>query len=133
MAHTIAPEKTRATLYIVLIFLCGALAGVAGTNLWVHGWLWGSSASADAPSYPTSTQNRVERFTRELSLNPDQAKQLNQILDETHSTFLQIETQSEVVRKKGRDRIREILTPEQKTKYEQLLAHIDASRKRQHK
>lgn len=129
MAHSMPTERKRATLYIVLIFLCGALAGTAATNVWINGWPWNASAKADAPPY--STQHRVDKFTRELSLTPEQAKQLNQILDETHSMYRELEEQQEAIRLKGRARIREILTPEQKPKYEQLLAKIEANRKRQ--
>lgn len=127
MAHTVPAERKRATLYIVLIFVCGALTGIAATNVWINGWPWHASANADA-SY--STQHRVEKFTRELSLTPEQAKQLNQILDETHNAYRELEKQQEAIRQNGRARIREILTAEQKPKYEQLLAKIEANRRR---
>lgn len=131
MAHSMPPERKRAAIYIVLIFLCGALTGVAATNVWINGWPWGTSASAD--SFPHSTQHTVQKFTRELSLTPEQAKQLNQILDETHGMYRALEDQQEAIREKGRTRIREILTEEQRPKYEQLLAKIVARRNRQHR
>jgi Spy/CpxP family protein refolding chaperone len=131
MSDVTPPERKRAKLYVALIFFCGAFAGVAGTNAWVNWWPRSASASADTPY---STQHRVERFTRELSLTPDQAKQLNQILDETHSKYRQLEDEQEQIRQQGRSRIRTILTEEQKPKYEQLLANIEATRRHtQHK
>lgn len=120
------PQRKRAAIYILLIFLCGALAGVAATNLW-RNWGPGSvSARADQPYTP---QNVVERFTRDLSLSPDQARQLNQILDETHKAYREHEAQMDAVRQQGRGRIREILNDDQKAKYEQILAQIDQRRK----
>lgn len=119
------PERSRATFYIVLIFLCGALAGIVGTTLWLR-------ANAFADSNPKhSTRHTVKRFTQELNLTPAQAKQLNEILDDTHAAYHQLEAQEEEIRQKGRARIREMLTPEQKPKYEQILARIEARRKRE--
>ena len=130
MGQMVAPDRKRAVFYVVLIFLCGALTGAVAGNVW-HNWgPWGTSAQADQPY---STQHTVERFTRELSLNPGQARDLNQILDETHANYRQLEDQQEMIRQEGRTRIREILTPEQKPKYEQLLARVEARRKSKHK
>ncbi len=130
MAPFIVPERKRATIYIVLIFLCGGLTGVVATNAWIHWWPWSISARADSPH---STQHTVDKFTRELSLTPEQAKLLNNILDETHTKYRQLETEQEEIRMEGRTRIREMLTPEQRPKYEQLLAQIEAKRARQHR
>ena len=122
------PERKRAAFYIVLIFLCGFLAGTAASNLWKH---WGpASVSAQGDSKRKSRQRLVERFTRELSLSADQAKQLNEILDETRRGYRAHEAEIEIIRQQGRDRIREILTPDQKAKYEETLVNNDRRRKR---
>ena len=124
----IPPQRKRATLYIVLIFLCGVLTGTATSKLWMN---WGlKSVSAKADSQPSSPRHTVEKFTRELSLSPEQAKQLNDILDETHKGYREHEAQIETIRQEGRNRIREILNPEQKAKYEEILATIERNRKR---
>ena len=127
MVLKMSTDRRRAALYIGLIFLCGAFTGTLFTNLWTH---WSTSAKADAPY---SVQNTVGHFTKQLDLTPDQAKQLNQILDETHTAYEQYEVQQETIREKGRNRIREMLTGEQKPKYEQMLARIDAKHKRTRK
>ena len=130
MGQIIPPERKRATFYILLIFLCGVLAGTVGTNLWMN---WGAgSVSARADSPPNSTKHTVARFTQELNLSPEQAKQLNDILDETHKSYREYEDQIETIRQQGRARIREILNDEQKAKYAQILASIDQNRKRRH-
>ena len=129
MTESTQPGRKRATLYLALIFLCGALTGAVVTNRWSRWPPWNASANADVPR--NSPQHTVEKFTKELSLSPDQAKKLNEILDETHSTYRELEAQQEAIREKGRARIREILTPEQRPKYEQLLAGIEARRKLQ--
>jgi len=130
MSQMIPPERKRATFYILLIFLCGVLTGTVGTNLWTY---WGTrSVSARADSPPNSTQHTVARFTQELNLSPEQAKQLNDILDETHKAYREHENQIESIRQQGRARIREILNDEQKARYAQILASIDQNRKRRH-
>jgi hypothetical protein len=130
MGQMMAPDRKRAVFYVALIFLCGALTGTVAGNVW-HNWApWGAAAQADQPY---STQHTVERFTRELSLTPQQARELNQILDETHANYRQLEDQQEIIRQEGRTRIRQILTEGQKPKYEQMLAQIEARRKQKHK
>ena len=125
------PEKSRAALYILLIFLCGIVTGALAMNVWIH---WGPdnrAVLADAPSSRSRHQRTVEKFTRELDLTPDQVQKFNHILDETRTAFQAHQSEIDVLREQGRDRIRELLTDEQKPKYEQMLARIDAHRKHQ--
>ena len=125
------PERKRASFYIVLIFLCGFLAGTATSNLWMH---WGpASVSAKGDSKRTPRQRVVEKFTRDLGLSADQAKQLNEILDETRRGYRIHEAEIEIIRQEGRNRIREILTPDQRAKYEEKLVNNDRRRKRHNK
>jgi hypothetical protein len=73
-------------------------------------------------------------MTRDFSLTTDQAKQLDAILMQWHGEVKtvhdQSDTQIELLRQKGRDQIRAILTPEQKPKFESFLQKMDAERKR---
>ncbi|MBI2815915.1 MAG: Spy/CpxP family protein refolding chaperone [Acidobacteria bacterium] len=128
MSETMPTDRKRATLYVALIFLCGALTGFAATNLWKNWWPGSTSANAGKSR---SVQHRVEKFTRELDLTPEQARQLNDILDETHANYRRLEREQEGIRQQGRARIRSMLTEEQKPKYEQLLARQEANRRRQ--
>ena len=112
--------RTKATLYLALIFLCGALTGVVGTR-----WAERAEVLADAPTAAHTGQVRkVARvwFTQELSLNPAQEEQLTKILQETRGAYKDHEIEIESIKQHGRARIRAILTDEQKTKFDQLLA-----------
>ena len=122
-------QRKRAIFYLALIFLCGVVTGTVAENVWMK-WPLSVTASANAPF---SIQHRVEKFTRELNLTPEQAKLLNQILDESHNAYQEYEAKQDDIREQGRARIREILTPEQRPKYEQMLARIEAKRKREHR
>jgi len=121
-----APDPKRATFHIVLIFLCGALSGVVGARAWVKWSPWSAAASS---SGQLSFQDRVARFSRELELTPEQVKQLNPILDETHASLREEESRLNEVRQKSRQRILEILTDKQKVKFEEILARNESRRK----
>ena len=129
----IRPERRRAIIYLGLIFVCGFLAGAVATNLWVHLGPRGESVRADASrtakATPRSTQRAVNWFTEQLSLTPEQAKQLHQILDETKVAYREHELQLKTIRREGNNRIRAILDDEQKVRFDQILARRESKRK----
>lgn len=121
----------KAALWVGIVFLLGvAVGGMAG-----YGYERWSVSAARAPlPEPVRRAQRVEQLTKELSLTPDQAKQLDQILMERHAEVKavhdQADAQAEQIRQKGRDQVRAILTPEQKPKFEEFLRRLDEQRKR---
>ena len=119
-------EKSRAPVYILLIFLCGVAAGALASNLWT-GWARGrEAAQADSTPQLSRTQRTVERFTENMSLTPDQARKLSVLLDEMRGQYRDGE---DAIRAEGRDRIREILTDEQRLQYEEMIAAADERRR----
>ncbi len=123
--------KRKAALWVGAVFLLGAaLGGVLGYVFGHH-----SVSAANQPlSEPERRAHRVEELTRELSLTPEQAKQLDGILLQRHGQAKtihdQAEAQVEQVRQSGRAEIRGILTPDQKPKFEEFLRRTDEERKR---
>ena len=119
----------RAIVYLLLVFLLGLALGSVGTFwAWKSGKLrawWGSRYAQRSP---------VEWLNRELKLTPDQQKQLEAILDETAAGYRSIRErvgpEYEQVRQAGREKIRAILTPEQRAKFEELVRAIDEERAR---
>jgi hypothetical protein len=112
--------RSRATLYLVLIFLCGALSGALAAR-----WLERISVSADSYSDSRPLETRkgaVKWFTKGLDLNPQQMEQLTKILEETRAAYKDHELQIESIKQHARVRIREILTDPQKEVYDRLLA-----------
>jgi Spy/CpxP family protein refolding chaperone len=73
-------------------------------------------------------------YTRGLSLSPDQEKQLEAIFNDVRGNYeslhKKLDPEYEQVRQQGRERIRQILTPEQRPKFEDLLRQIDEDRRR---
>jgi Spy/CpxP family protein refolding chaperone len=121
----------KAAFWVGAVFLLGAaLGGVLG-YLSAHR----TASAANAPrSEPERRAHRVEQLTRELSLTPAQSQQVDAILMQRHAESKTIHDQADAqidqVHQKGRQQIREILTPEQKPKFEEFLKRLDEERKR---
>jgi Spy/CpxP family protein refolding chaperone len=92
--------------------------------------VWGKQIINSQP-----TRNEiVGDLTRDLQLTQDQQKQLGSIVDDTRAQwrtlYTTIEPQHEQIRQQSRDRIRAILTPDQKPKFEDFMHRIDEQRKK---
>ncbi len=61
-----------------------------------------------------------DQLQRELKLTPEQSQRLKTILDDFVKYHQDLETQIEDVRATGRNRILQMLTPEQRKRFEQL-------------
>ena len=125
------PASRKAAIWVVVVFLLGAVAG----GMLGYGYAHRSVAAASAPIPEAERRvKRVEQLTRELGLTSDQAKQLDSISLQWHSNAKAIHDQCDAqigqLRQKGRDEIRAILTPEQKPKFEEFLRKLDEERKR---
>jgi Spy/CpxP family protein refolding chaperone len=122
--------KQRAAFWVAIVFLLGAsLGGVVGYSF-AH-----RSVLANAPMTPEQRRaQRVEELTNAAGLTPDQKQQLEAILAQLHAEFKAVHQESDAridqARQKGRSQIREILTAEQKPKFEEFLRKIDEERKR---
>jgi len=121
----------KAALWVGLVFLLGAaLGGVLG-YLFAHRPV---SAANPPLSEPERRANRVAEMTKNLSLTPQQAQQLDGILahwhGETKAIHDQTDAQIEAIRQKGRNEVRAILTAEQRPKFEEFLKRLDEERKR---
>jgi Spy/CpxP family protein refolding chaperone len=129
MSETAATRK--AALWVGVVFLLGAaLGGVLG-YLFAHRPV---NAANPPLSEPERRARRVEELTKELTLTPQQAQQVDAILlqrhAETKAIHDQTDAQLDAVRQKGRAEVRAILTSEQLPKFEEFLKRMDEERKR---
>jgi len=73
-------------------------------------------------------------YTRDLNLNADQQGQIQAILSDMRAKYAalheKLDPEYEQVRHLGREQIRQILTPEQRPKFEDLLRQIDEDRRK---
>ncbi len=121
----------KATVLVLVVFLLGIALGAVGMRV-VGNRVWGSQVEGKGHHEPRAQV--VERLARELSLTPEQQKQLDAILADTWGQFRavheQMEPQLDRARQQGRERIRAILTPVQRPKFEEFVRRIDEERKR---
>jgi Spy/CpxP family protein refolding chaperone len=126
-----ATSRQKAALWVGLVFLLGAALGGMLGYVFAHR---SYAALTPALSDQAKKQQKVDRLTQELSLSSDQRQQLDVIITDIQAQYKAIhkttDPQIEVARQKGRERIRAILTPEQKPKFEEFLRRVDEERKK---
>ena len=115
-------QNPRILALLLLVFLCGALAGAITMQSGLHEKLHRSSSSA----YWRDGKNEFsyEKLQKELNLTPDQSERLKTILDDFVKYHADLEAQIEDVRATGRNRIKQMLTPEQRQRFEQLSQQL---------
>jgi hypothetical protein len=94
---------------LMLVFLCGALAGAVAMNMGAHNWLhplpfWKENPRAEY----------LKTVQKELDLTPAQTEQMASILDDFAKYY-------QTVLSDGKARIMNILNDDQKRKFERML------------
>lgn len=118
-------QNPRILALLLLIFLCGALAGALAMRSSVHTKLHNNSSgywkdkNTDLFSYG--------KLKTELNLTAEQSERLKTILDDFVKYHEDLENQIEDVRATGKNRIVQMLTPEQRTKFERLCKQLPAN------
>lgn len=115
-------QNPRILTTLVLVFLTGALAGAIGMQEGLHAQLHRGAAYWRGDKGEFSYQ----RLQTELNLTPDQSERLKTILDDFAKYHEDLEAQIEDVRATGRNRIVQILTPEQRKRFEKLSDQLPA-------
>jgi hypothetical protein len=123
-----AKVRREAAILAVVVFLLGALVGGIATHVWtIH--------ASNKQFAPHGRDQILSQMTRELEFSPGQLQVVTQIVDETHgqirALYSPLDAQREQIRQKTRERIRAVLTPEQKIKFEDFLRRLDEQRKKE--
>lgn len=120
----------RAVLLVAVLFLLGIALGSVGTYLVTARTL----AARPQPGVRVPG-HAMALFTRDLNLTQDQQGQIQSILSDTRAKYAELheklDPEYEQVRQQGRDRIRQVLTPEQRPKLEDLFRQMDEERRKQ--
>ncbi len=119
----------KAVLLVFLVFVLGIALGAVGT------YVVTTRVQAARPQTAAhNPANTMAMFTRDLNLTADQQKQIQAILNDTRARYAEMhdkfDPEYERVRHEGRERIRQLLTPEQQPKFEDLLRRMDEDRRR---
>ena len=117
-------QNPRILVLLLLVFLCGALAGALAMRTSVHKSL---HRNASYWKDDSSQLFSYERLTKELKLTPDQSERLKMILDDFAKYHQDLEAQIEDTRATGKNRIIQMLTPEQRKKFDDLCKQLSAN------
>jgi hypothetical protein len=101
--------KTLCAVTLVLVFLCGTVAGALAMNLGLH-----SRLHQPAFDTPAGKALYFERLQKELQLSPAQAEQMRSILNDFWDYYRTVLSDSKV-------RVEQVLNEEQRQKFEKLL------------
>jgi len=101
--------RITATLALTLVFLCGVAAGALAMNLGVH-----TRFHQPAFDTPAGKALNFEKVQKELSLTPEQAVQVQSILNDMWQYYRTVLSDSKA-------RVEQVLNPEQRKKFELLL------------
>jgi Spy/CpxP family protein refolding chaperone len=118
----------KAVLLVFVLFVLGIALGSLGTYVVTTRVL-----AARPQTTLARNPGHMAMFTRDLNLNPDQQNQIQAILNDTRARYAglheKLDPEYEQVRHEGRERIRQVLTPEQRPKFEELLRQMDQDRR----
>lgn len=116
----------RAYVYFVLTFLLGVIVGGAG----FFGFAWYAGHW-----HQSFDKHRILRhWKHDLNLSDAQVEQLGPILDDSERKRAELKSrldpQFQALHEELRNRVREILTPEQREKFNQLVRRHDERMKK---
>jgi hypothetical protein len=114
-------QNPRILLTLLVVFLCGASAGMVVMAMGAHRWMHASSQPAWKES---GKEVSLQRFKKELSLTPSQTEQLETILDDFFTYYHTLQAQLDDVRASGKQRILRILDDGQKRKFEKIMSEM---------
>lgn len=134
----LGPNNGKALALISLVFVLGVAIGAVGHSVSDRRVL-GARTLTQAPS-PAFLQPRpnppraITRLTAELKLTSDQQKQIGDILADMQHRYDvvhdQMNPEFEQIREQGHDQIRQVLTQEQRPKFEDFLRRVNEDRRR---
>ena len=113
-------QDPRILAMLLFIFLSGAAVG-ALTMRGLHDHI-----PHNHGLNPEALKLSYDRLRTELNLTPEQSERLRAILDDFVMYNHDIEAQVASFRATGKNRIRQILTPEQRAKFEKMSTEVAA-------
>jgi Spy/CpxP family protein refolding chaperone len=117
-------DRRKAAALVALVFVLGIAFGVVGVLAGRR--VLGAGNRSGGNGNGNGQGQQVSQLTRDLHLTADQERQFRQVLSDTRDRYNAIrramDPQFSQVRQQNRDRIRQILTAEQKPLFEGFLS-----------
>jgi hypothetical protein len=110
--------RTLSRIFATLVFACGLIAGLLADHFW-------ESRTARVVSVTNEPRPQtIEKVRQELSLTDQQTHEMEAILDDASRQFDSLHMQAHAVRRQTMDRIRAILTEDQKPRFETAVTKL---------
>jgi len=121
------PWKNPRIIYTLLfVFLSGAVAGAVSVK-------FGMSLERHKPGPFWKEGGReisLQRFRKELDLTPQQAAEIERVLDDFVMYYQTLQAQMDDVRATGKNRILKLLREDQQQKFVRMLSDLQAKQLR---
>lgn len=129
---TTRKSSLSAVVYLVLVFLSGALVGAFAYRL----YMVGSVSSNAMPKSPEEYRKRaIEEMTSRLHLSPEQVSSIHKIYDETRQRFRELHEKQRpefrVIEDGQYQKILAVLTEPQRAEYQKMREERDRRREQQ--
>ena len=111
-------SRAYSAVFAGLVFACGLITGLLADHLWEGHSVRAVSVSSE------SRPHVIEMVRQELALTDEQTRKVEAILDDASQQFNTLHTQAHGVRQQSMERIRAILTEQQKPKFEAAVARL---------
>lgn len=131
--NAVGKVKTQAWLLMLVVFLLGGVTGASVDRFWVLK----NQPGAPARGGDRGPGHMVERMKSDLNLTDEQTTAVRGVFADMRKEFPPSKFNEcpglKESREKSRERIRAILTPEQRKKYDEMNARRDAEMQERHK
>jgi|SRR5579863_10291608 len=112
-------QNPRILSTLMLVFLAGAASGALWMQLGLHDKLHHVSVSAASPRAQV-----LQKFKSELGLSPAQSDKIAKVLEDYTQYYQSLQDQLDDVRATGKTQILQILDPQQRGKFEEMMNEL---------
>jgi Spy/CpxP family protein refolding chaperone len=112
-------SNPRVLAILAIIFLCGATCGAVVTSAVLHAKF--ARKTAQQRTIDAARMYGLIRLRKELNLSPDQEAKITKLLDDYGKYYQNIEDEREDVAEHGRRHILDVLTPEQRKRFNAMF------------
>ncbi len=122
-------SRLTIALYVGLIFASGVVLGVFGHSLYAVTTV----VSKTTPRPEELRKKRLAEMQTRMKLTDEQFAKINSIYDETRARFHEVreryKPELDALESAQRDKVRAVLSPEQRDEYEKMLKEREAQQK----
>jgi Spy/CpxP family protein refolding chaperone len=122
-------SRLTIALYVGLIFASGVVLGVFGHSLYAVTTV----VSKTTPKPEELRKKRLAEMQSRMKLSDEQLSKINSIYDETRAKFHEVreryKPELDSLESAQRDKVRAVLTPDQRAEYEKMLKEREEQQK----